>query len=158
MAGVPGRGGPPPKRSDQRRRRNAPKTPVTKVDGAHEVSIPKANPQWHPVAKAWFQSLALSGQAVFYEPSDWAVAVLVAESMSRDLNPQVVGITETGKVVRERIPLKGASLQAYLKAFTQLMATEGERRRMQIELQRPSETDEGGADVAWIDQYRQRQG
>lgn len=148
--------GPPPKRAAQRRRTNAPKRPTTTADGAAHVPIPRVNGRWHPVAKRWYTSLRHSGQSQFYEPSDWAVAYLIAESMSRDLMPQVVGVTDTGQVVKDTIPLKGASLAAYLKAMTQLLVTEGERRRVQLELERPDPGKDGDDDgkVTWLDQHR----
>lgn len=156
MSGVPGSGGPPPKRSSQRRRANTPAAGEPQhALGAAEVVAPKANSRWHPIAKRWFEALKESGQSQFYEPSDWAAAELIAESMSRDLQPQVVGITETGKVVKERIPLKGASLAAYLKAFSALMVTEGDRRRVRLELERPTPEGEGDGDnVTFLDQFR----
>jgi hypothetical protein len=133
--------GPAPKRSDHRRRRNAPATPVDQVDGAAFVEQPDANPEWHPVAARWYAALAESGQSVYYEPSDWATAFLMAESISRDLMPQFVGFRTTGRDETEAeyaaIPLKGASLSAYLKAMTDLLVTEGARRRASVELQRP---------------------
>ncbi len=160
--------GPPPKRSDERRRVNVPAAgPVEKVDisqiawddeGSLEYLIkqpiiipetPKVaageenagQEDWHPIALEFWESLKCSGQALYWEPSDWAVAKLMCESISRDLKPQVVGVmqpseTQPGEVIRERIPFKGASLGAYLKAFGQLMLTEGERRRLSIEIQR----------------------
>lgn len=110
--------------------RRAPRIPL-------QFEPPPPNPTWEPAAKEWYLSLHESGQAIFYEPSDWATAWIMAESISRDLAPQFVAIAEaTGEVIRERVPLKGASLGAYLKGFTQLMATEGERRRLRIELER----------------------
>jgi hypothetical protein len=133
--------GPIPKRSDQRRRRNSPAQPITKLPAARAVTVPEVDPSWHPLATAWFTSLADSGQSAFYEPSDWGLAFLVAESMSRDLNPQVVGITDSGKVVTSVIPLKGASLSAYLRAMNVLLVTEGDRRRLQVELERPEARD-----------------
>lgn len=133
--------GPVPKRSDQRRRTNAPATPVKNPPAAAKVKAPTADTQWHKVALAWYKSLALSGQSIFYEPSDWATAYLIAESMSRDLSPQFVGITEKGDSVRETIPLKGASLSAYLRAMAVLMVTEGDRRRLQVELVKPQQSD-----------------
>jgi hypothetical protein len=133
--------GPIPKRSDQRRRRNSAARPITKLPAARTVVIPEADSAWHPLAKAWFASLTQSGQSAFYEPSDWGLAVLVAESMSRDLNPQVVGITDSGKVVTDVIPLKGASLSAYVRAMAVLLVTEGDRRRLQVELERPETRD-----------------
>ena len=66
------------------------------------------------------------------------------ESISRDLEEQVVGITESGDVVRAHIPMKGASLSAYLKAFTALMLTEGDRRKARLEIERA----DAGADAA----------
>lgn len=150
--------GPVPKRSNQRRRRNEPETPVTKADGAPKVEIPAADSKWHPVAKRWFESLASSGQMAFYQASDWATAYLVAESMSRDLKPQPIGVDEeTGKPVVAVIPLKGASLTAYLKAFTALMVTEGDRRRLGLELQRSGSAAEA-PEVPNLDDYRRRAG
>lgn len=160
--------GPPPKRSDERRRRNVPTGgPVTKLDvenleGADDpdslaylikqpIQIPEppvadegdpsGTRDWDPVALQMWESFKRSGQALFWEPSDWAVAYLICESISRDMKPQVVGVSPANEfgpaeVVKERIPLKGASLSAYAKMFGQLMLTEGERRRLSIELER----------------------
>ena len=113
---------------------------------ASEGMIP-ADESWHPVAAAWYESLRHSGQRVFYQPSDWATAYIVAESLSRDMKPQVIGIDEEGEVKFAVIPLKGSSLAAYLKAFTALMATEGDRRRMNIELRKASLLGQGKDDV-----------
>lgn len=152
-----GNRGPVPKRSSQRRRTNEPEGgPITQADGAVVVPVPAADESWHPVARAWFESLAGSGQSRFYEPSDWATAVLMAESMSRDLEEQVVGITDSGQVVKAKIPLKGASLSAYLRAMSVLLVTEGDRRRARVELSRPDPVghgDAGGA-VSWLDAAR----
>ena len=135
-----GKRGPVPKRSDQRRRENAPEVSPTKAPGAASVSIPSADPEWNPVAVRWYESLAESGQSAFYEPSDWASAWLLAESMSRELEPQplVVGSGEHAKVEMHRMPPKAASVAAWLKGMSQLIATEGDRRRIGLELQRPA--------------------
>lgn len=101
------------------------------------AEIPAADEKWHPIARRWYDSLTRSAQSHFYEPSDWATAHLVAESISRDLKPQFVGISETtGEVIHETIPMKGANLNAYLKAFTALLVTEGDRRRASLEIKR----------------------
>lgn len=133
--------GPIPKRSDQRRRTNAPTSPITPAPAAPQAIAPDSDSTWHKVALAWYDSLAASGQSSFYEPSDWATAYLIAESMSRDLMPQFVGFTEAGDVIMEAIPLKGASLSAYLRAMAVLMVTEGDRRRLQVELAKPQPSD-----------------
>lgn len=149
--------GPAGKRSEERQRTNAPDIPIEKLDVTSvlhaEVTKPVADEDWHPVARRWFDSLGESAQCVYYEPSDWAVAYLVAESMSRDMEDQVVGITEDGTAVYEPIPLKGASLSAYSKIFTSLLMTEGDRRRINLEISRAaavtmSDDDSRTADIA----------
>lgn len=158
MPGVPGSGGPVPKRSTQRRRRNATAKPDSSA-GAPAFRPPEADPAWHPIAQAWLTSLSGSGQSVFYEPSDWALAMLIAESISRDLEPQFVGFTEDGEILKESLPLKGASLGAYLKGMTALLVTEGDRRRMRLELEKaPAPGSEQDAAIAHLSEYRERAG
>jgi hypothetical protein len=155
--------GPAPKRSSERRRRNKESKPTKGKSGSKKPpKAPKADPAWHVVAKQWYESLAKSGQSEFYEESDWAMAYLVAESISRDLSEQFVGINErTGEPVREFIPMKGASLSAYLKAMSALMVSEADRRRAGIELERagqkPGEEEEQPGVTALAD-YRKRVG
>lgn len=177
MSGVKGAGGPVPKRSDQRRRRNKPvreiKRPasgtrvkcdvcggsyvagagmathrrrshpelaasdqVSKIDGR----LPAAS-DWHSIATIWYDSLALSGQHVFYEPSDWAYAYVIAETMSRELVPQPVFDSdgkEVGQVVR---PPRASAVSVWLRAMAALLVTEGDRRRAGVELQNPHQPD-----------------
>jgi hypothetical protein len=159
MGGIPG---PPPKKDSERRRRN--KSPenegslssipatVVNVDDllVGEVEIPEVDETWHPIARQVYESVMRSGQVIWMEPSDWSVLYLMCESISRDLNPQVVGITEEGDVVKDYIPLKGASLNAYTKTMASLMMLEGDRRRLRIELERQKRIDAaatGGNDV-----------
>lgn len=153
MTGVPGSGGPVPKRSSQRRRSNSPDTVTAETAGA--TGSPEADPSWHPVAVRWFESLADSGQSTFYEPSDWATAWVVAESISRELSPQPV-IDKDGNVTMVSFPPKGASLAAWLKAMTSLMVTEGDRRRARLELERTSTVGEVAGGVSELDEYRRR--
>lgn len=161
--------GPVPKKDAERRRRN--KTPeaegsmssipatVVNVDEllVGEVEVPQPDQTWHPIAIQMYESVLRSGQVIWMEPSDWSALYLICESISRDLNPQVVGITEEGDIVKDTIPLKGASLNAYLKAMASLMMLEGDRRRLRIELERQKRIDaatEGGGNVIDIVQHR----
>ena len=139
--------GPAPKRADERRRMNKPAVgeEITTAPAAVKVRVPRADSSWHKVAKMWFQSLAKSGQSRFYEPSDWSTAYLIAESISRDLSQQVIGFTEKEGAIFGTIPLKGASLSAYLKAMSSLLVTEGDRRRSRVELERGMVVDEDEA-------------
>lgn len=138
--------GPAPKRSEERRRQNKPDVPTAKVSVSGPVTIPSADPKWHKLAKRLYQSLRLSGQARFYEPSDWAAAYVVCENLSRDLGGDE--------------PINAASLASYLKAFGSLGVTEGDRRRIGIEVTRkqPGAAKKKPAAVVAMDDYRKTLG
>lgn len=147
--------GPAPKRSSQRRRTNEPATKVVSAPAGAEVVVPEPSESWHPIARSWYDSLSLSGQSVFYENSDWQSAYVLAESMSREFKPQPIVVGDDVQF-HEAAP-KAASIQAWMKGFAQLLATEGERRRVGLELQRVAVDQEEDADgVAWIDDARNR--
>lgn len=138
--------GPIPKRTEQRRRQNKEDRDVSNsqawpmpenlpVPDDYEVKPPDEN--WHPIAKSFYVGSLRSGQVYYYEASEYELLYLLCESISRDMKPQVVGIDpETGEVKRARIPLKGTSLNAYMKVMGDLLITEGSRRRAKIELTR----------------------
>lgn len=132
--------GPVPKRSDQRRRVNKPAGPeLIKAPGAKRVARPRVDSNWHPIARDWFKSLGDSGQAQFYEPSDWQNARFVAELMSRALNQ--------GQRISAQL------VTAILSAQTDLLTTEGARRRARIELERGEAPPESPS-IAIMDRYR----
>lgn len=139
---VPG-DGPVPKRSDQRRRRNKPEgsAPVKAPTAPNPPPAIAPDPNWHPIAQDWFESLAESGQAQFYEPSDWQTARYVGEAMSRNL-------------AADRF---SAQLFASVMAgMTELLTTEGARRRMRIELERQAPAEP--ASVSIMAEYRRAAG
>jgi hypothetical protein len=73
--------GPVPKPSSQRRRRNKPEGAApAKPPARRVVAAPSPDPEWHPIALDWFNSLEESGQAQFYEASDWMTARYIAEA------------------------------------------------------------------------------
>lgn len=152
--------GPPPKRSDQRRRTNTPATgKATKAPGAKRVPVPKPDPKWHLSARRWYSALARSGQAVFFEPSDWAFAQLLCDLMSRELHPQpmTIGSGEHVHVEMVSLPPKAASVAAWMKGMTGLLVTEGDRRHAAVELQRPTpDASSGAASVSHLDDARNR--
>lgn len=133
--------GPVPKRSSERRRRNKPEgAEITTVPVAEQqVKCPLADESWHQIARDWYDSLAVSGQAVFYEPSDWATARYVAEAMSRSL-------------LASRFSAQ--MFAAVSAAMTELLTTEGARRRARLEIARGKPGDEKPADVTALDDYR----
>ena len=135
--------GPVPKRSDQRRRRNKTTSDTDKAAGAKTVKVPAADRSWHPIAKSLGASLATSGQAEFYEPSDWAFAFSLMDDLSYI------------KKAQERDERRPAQmLQTVYTAFERLLVTEGDRRRVRLELERGGEPDVDPAKVAIMDEYR----
>ncbi|MFE9398658.1 hypothetical protein [Streptomyces flavidovirens] len=140
--------GPIPKRSEERRRRN-------KDDGPDLVQAPAGPPaelpdlpepaeHWHEIAVDWYLSLRESGQAAFYEPSDWAVARYAAELMSRALQSDR--------------PPNGQLVAALNSVMSSLLSTEGERRRARMELERKPAAKQGPASVTAIADYQSRIG
>lgn len=136
--------GPVPKRSEERRRRNKPEHPVTSAPGAQSVSIPEPCKDWHPIARQLWDSLAVSGQARFYEPSDWAVAYSLMDDIS------------FYKTSRKR---SGQMLTAIMSGLSTLLLTEGERRRVGIELSRPATEEQlASPGVEEMEKWRKKLG
>jgi len=103
---------------------------------AQEIPIPDANPNWHPQARSWFRSLALSGQSEFYEASDWATAVMAAQIYDMFLRTYRANL-----------------LPPFLRLTERLGVTVIDRKRNRIELHEPDATDldEEAADQAVVD-------
>lgn len=131
--------GPPPKRSEQRRRRN--KVDIDRAPAhAGGVQGPDA-PAWlQGLALGWYESLRTSGQAIFYTDSDWASALIVAKAIERfESRPSAHMLT------------------AILSGFGSLAATEGDRRRMRLELERaPAQDADEEAAVTAIAEWQRR--
>ncbi|MBB1153506.1 phage terminase small subunit [Amycolatopsis dendrobii] len=109
---------------------------------AEQVPVPDADPTWHPIAREWFESLGESGQSQFFEPSDWATARYVAEAMHQHL---------------QRGASMGAQMfAAVMSAASELLSTEGSRRRLRLELQRAQPTQQDNAGVTAINEYKRR--
>lgn len=123
-----GRSGPLPKRSEEvmghRIKREMAERTADQAPGAAEVPIPPPDDNLHPIARDWYESLGKSGEHRFYEPSDWPVARYVAENMSRQL--------------RDTERMNANMFSALMSAASDLLATEGARRGLRIELQRPN--------------------
>lgn len=133
--------GPVPKRSTERRRRNlVPGETTVRMEG--EVKPPPLPRGTHTIARRWYESLKVSGQSKFFEPSDWASAVLVAESMTKLL---------TGR--RFSAPL----FTGIWSAMEDLMTTEQSRRRARLEVERGAAEDDEDAPPA-IDDYKKAMG
>ena len=85
------------------------------------VQPPSVARDLHPVARRWYRSLRRSGQARFYEPSDWALAVFVAHAMDAAIRT---------------VPFNATGVKVVMDAAEGLLSTEAERRRARIEVER----------------------
>lgn len=120
---------------------------------------PDPDPNWHPIALRFYQSLIDSGQSYYYEPSDWAMAHVLCESMTRHLEPVLLGEDAHGEPVYESQPLSSSAMMGYLKGMTQLLVSEADRRRVGLELKTGAAVDGvDDADVVSIEQYRDKLG
>lgn len=133
--------GPVPKRSEERIRRNKPEVEVTKVEAAGVVPQPDlgfADP--HPMIVEFWESLAASAQAQFYEPSDWAFAKFTlhfADTLLKSSRPSA------------------QLLQGVNSALGDLLVSEGARRRVRMEVER----NKAKADVVDLaEMFKERMG
>lgn len=110
---------------------------------------PEADPEWTPLAKMIWQSLADSGQSAYYQQSDWAYAYMLCEQITEyHIN------LETGEVKKRRSP---EMLKAIMNGLSNLLMTEGDRRRVRIELEEP-EVEESKATLTIMSQYKENLG
>lgn len=127
--------GPMLKREEDRIRRNTPDVPVDKLhtDTARPVAPPHGIPDCHYLANDWYNSLANSAQSVYYEESDWQAARICAFAIHIWAN-QARPSPEMYKAIQS--------------AFTSLLATEGDRRRLRLEIIRNTGDKNTGASTA----------
>lgn len=140
--------GPIPKRESERRRRNTTtesgvSNAVDKLvvdpavmDDTSMVPAPTPDPNWHPLARMQYEAAKRSAIRELYEPTDWAQLFILCDQLSQQLEEQVIGFTPTGEVIRATQPMNGSTLAAVLKGFAALLFTEGDRRRLRIEVER----------------------
>lgn len=134
--------GPVPKRSEVRRRGARSGTADRHETDSPTAEPPALRPGLHPLAVAWYDSLAASGQRRYYEPSDWLHAQILAEAIHEYAH-------STGKA---------SLLNAILAGSTSLLVTEGDRRRLRLELTRTGVDPDAEAAVVALAEYQQRLG
>ena len=120
--------GPIPKRESElqraRTRKGSDVVPVTHGALREVTSRPPADEEWHPIAKGLYESAATSGQSDFYQDSDWWMLYSLCDEISYL------------KGMKQR---SGQYLASILSGLQALLLTEGERRRVRIELTKPEE-------------------
>lgn len=132
-------GGPVPKRSEERRRRN--KVDLDRVGITERVPVPPLDITPVPqLVQDFYDSLAESGQAVYYEPSDWQRARLLCYNLTN--------------LMLSSLP-SSQMYTACQRDMDALLVSEDQRRRVKLEIVRPGAEDEQEqAKVSQLDRYR----
>jgi len=113
--------GPAPKRSDQRRRRNAPEIPIeTAPSEGYTVDWGEPDANWHPLCRETYIALQKSPQVVYATQADVAQARITMHVWTEQLN-------------RPGGP-SGQALSALFSSLDNLMLSEAARRRARIEV------------------------
>ena len=145
--------GPIPKREDQRVRRNEQEIPTEKVVALGKVPVPDLgleNP--HPFVVEFYESIRQSAQSNYYEPSDWQFARLTMYALNEELN----AVYQSGDNKGKKKPLGVMKLQVLNQMMSTLLLTEGDRRRVRMEIERnPGPTAEGGKVLTLADHFKQ---
>ncbi len=113
--------GPVGKRSDQRVRRNK-NVPVDKIEAAGPVDAPELGlTDPHPIVVDLYAALPESAETQYWEPSDWQWARVQCHFLSQ--------------LLWSRKP-SAQMLQTISSAMSDLLITEGSRRRVRLEIER----------------------
>lgn len=169
--------GPAPKRKDERERRNTPETGEAILLGPDDfdalpfdvetlVTPPPAGEKWEPAALAFYEATLRDPARIWMGPADWAAHWIVCENLSRELAPQYVATIDDpqgnleaeDRVIRERVPMKGASLTAYLKWMGMIGIGESSRLALRREVTFNQEPRAQLASVTELDVAETREG
>lgn len=104
-----------------RSRKGGDQQPVT-VGERRKTTEPDANAAWHPIAIELFNSAKRSGQAGFYQDSDWWLLYSICDDLS---------------VYKKSTRRSAQFAQTLYSAMERLLIAEGDRRRVRLELHEP---------------------
>lgn len=134
--------GPVPKRSEERIRRNKPDIEITKIEAVGDVVQPELGfPDPHPIIVDFWESIGESGQTKYYEPSDWQFARFTLHFADQ--------LLKSGRPSAQL-------LQGVNSALSDLLVSEGSRRRVRMEVERQKATADV-VDLASIFEERMKQ-
>jgi hypothetical protein len=138
--------GPIPQRTDQTVRRNKHDLDLSKITAIGTVEIPDLDlDNAHPIVEDLYRSMQTSAQSKYFEDSDWQVArftMMVLNDYLRETDAN-----------GNRKPISAMKLSAIGQLMTSLLLTEGDRRRVRIEVER---TQAAGEVIDIADVYRKR--
>lgn len=174
MARTPG-----PVPAPQRRRRNTDTKPRSTGE-RRKVLWPAIPDKWDPMAKMIYSSAQSSGQVDFYQQSDVAYLFFVCDQIDYyqrsgavvveherdsdgkflldDEGERIPVLDENGQPKRIAVGKRSAMmLKSIFDQFEALLVSEGDRRRLRMELKEP-EPDEEPPELIMLAQYRDQVG
>lgn len=106
------------------------------------------DPEWSDFTKSIWASASASGMADFYQDTDYAELWFICQEFDRYSKPKVN--TKTGELYYKQSP---EMVKALLTGLSNLGFTEGDRRRIRIELDAP-EPEQQSASVTALHLYQ----
>ncbi len=142
--------GPIPKRDEARIRRNEPEVPTEKVTAIGLVPVPELDLDgyMHPMVEEYYQAMIDSAQSRYFEPTDWQQARFTLLVM----NEMLTATNENG----DRKPIPAMKLQVLNQMLSSLLVTEGDRRRVRMEIERANGQAGEGQVVQMSDYFKQQ--
>lgn len=143
--------GPVPKRDEERVRRNVPENPTEVIQMPGTVEIPELGDvsfdgETHPLIVEMYDAMKHSAAVKFFEPTDWQFARLALHT----LNAELVAARQQGR------PIGAMKLTAINQMLSALLLTEGDRRRVRLEIERAPASKETGKVLDVTDMLKQR--
>jgi hypothetical protein len=120
-----------------------PDVAVEKIEAFGDVIVPALDLPFeaHPMVVDFYESIALSAYAKYYEPSDWQHARLTCFIM----NTIVTSTRPSSEMYK-----------ALQSAMSNMLVTEGDRRRLRIEIARKAEKPVDDEMAKVVDMFRER--
>jgi hypothetical protein len=119
--------GPAPKRDATRAGHRSKAYKADTIVCRDGVTAPHPDEAWHPRAREAYDDFAISGQTKYWEPSDWRMLLIACDNLDR----HYTAARPSAEMFKHTMDI--------LKA---LGATEADRRRMRIEVERPEDGDD----------------
>ncbi|ASZ75173.1 hypothetical protein PBI_MISSWHITE_5 [Mycobacterium phage MissWhite] len=143
--------GPIGKRDEERVRRNINENPTETIQVIGAVEIPELGDmsymgETHPLIEEMYESIKQSAAVKYYEPTDWQFARLALYT----LNQELIAAQHQDK------PIGAMKLTAINQMLSALLLTEGDRRRVRLEIERAPADPTGGKVVDVTDVLKQR--
>lgn len=101
------------------------------------------DPEWSEFTTNVWNSASASGMAGFYQDTDYAELWFICQELDRYVKPRVN--TKTGELYHKQSP---EMVKALLTGLSNLGFTEGDRRRIRVELDAPEEPTQSASVVA----------